>query len=508
MKKYLLLLLLGFDLIINAQPCVTYEGYGPVLLKYGINVFGQPATTFPVVPLYWNRFYKANEITGQIGPTGCAYPADPNIHELGACACILSDFYFRKVTPSCDPTGCGGDLDLPMLPKTDNNSNSINWSDAATWTGTGVPDIAASMAVMVTKSITIDANLSFGAGHWLLLSNGMVSIQTGKTVTLNSTVQIKAAAQLENFGTLKGEGQIVGSLSNNGTLSPGNSPGKFIITGNYTAGSTAIHQMEIASPNLYDTIVVDQNIAAPGGTAVLNGTLTVSLLNGFTPSTGETYKIMNFGAATGAFTSVNLPVLRPGLSWSLQYNATDVSLIVNGVLPVTFASFNAARKGGGVQTDWTTTAELNVARYQIERSADGTAFAAAGSVNSRGGSSNLYSWYDPAPLNGKNYYRLKAIDLDGTWKHSKTVVVDMQATAGVSAFPNPVKPNGVITINLQNMVAAKVDILNATGQMVYSNVGSSSGIIHIPVPAVWPRGTYVLRVLNEKQWIIKKILVQ
>ena len=42
-----------------AQPWVTFEGLGPVHPTYGINVFGQAASNFPVVPLYWNRFYTS-----------------------------------------------------------------------------------------------------------------------------------------------------------------------------------------------------------------------------------------------------------------------------------------------------------------------------------------------------------------------------------------------------------------------------------------------------------------
>ncbi|MEO5593714.1 MAG: T9SS type A sorting domain-containing protein [Chitinophagaceae bacterium] len=491
-----------------AQPCVTFEGLGPVHPTYGINVFGQAASNFPVVPLYWNRFYKTNELTGQIEPMGCAYPADPNIHELGACACILSGFYFRKVTPSCDPTPCDGDVDLPRLPKTDNNSASNSWSAGASWVGGQVPDISSSLAIMVTKSTLVDADITVSENHWLLFSDGSSSILAGKTVTLNSVMQIKSAAQVENFGTLKGNGQIFGSLTNSGILSPGNSPGRFTIVGNYTATASAVHQLEIAAANLYDTISIAEDISAPGGVAALNGTLTVGLLNSFNPSSGDSYKIMTYTSATGTFTNVNLPSLRNGLSWVVNYNAADITLQVTGVLPVTISSFKIDKKDNGVQAVWTTESEINVKNYEVERSADGAYFSKAGSINANAGITNRYSWFDASPLAGKNYYRIKSIDIDGKFSYSKILVINNGDNNKIAAYPNPVKRGDVLQLNLQNSTAAKIEITNTVGQVLYSKTGKVTGNLYIPVPSTWLAGQYVLTVVSENKLITQKILIR
>ena len=69
-------------------------------------------------------------------------------------------------------------------------------------------------------------------------------------------------------------------MFNNGTVSPGNSPGTLTIVGNYTQGSSGNLAMEIAGPNNFDRLVVS-------GTASLAGTLTVTTVNGGTLSFGE-----------------------------------------------------------------------------------------------------------------------------------------------------------------------------------------------------------------------------
>jgi hypothetical protein len=510
MKKFLLSAwIIVFATIAYAQTCPQIEGFTPIPLRFGINVYGMPESVFPTVPLFWNRFYKVDEVTGQLVPTGCSYTGDPNIHELAGCACFLTGIYFRRVTDVCDPTPCGGDLSLPQLPITNPNNPASTWSQAATWLANQLPDISSSLSIMISKPTQVDVDLNFPANHWLILSAGSSSILAGKTVINNSIIQVYPAAQLENFGTLKGSGQITGSLINSGILSPGNSPGKFTIVGNYTATGTAVHEIEIAGSNLYDTINVTRDSSFPGGNAVLNGTLNVGLLNGFLPSAGDSYKIMSYYSATGTFTNTNLPALPPGLSWNIQYNPTGITLQVNAVaLPLTMLYARAYKQNNGVQVSWGTANEVNVKNYNIERSADGVYFNKIGAVNANGSGANNYSWFDPAPANGNNYYRIKCIDLDGKFMYSVVLLINNSGNNELTVFPNPAKRGGMLQVNLQNSIAAKIEMMNATGQMLYSKQGKLSGTISIPVSSGWPMGQYIIRVISENKVETKKILLQ
>jgi len=70
------------------------------------------------------------------------------------------------------------------------------------------------------------------------------------------------------------------------------------------------------------------------GNTALAGILSVELLNGFSPSSGDSYQILS-GARTGFFDSVIFPAV-PGLSWNITYNPTSVVLDVVADLTADF----------------------------------------------------------------------------------------------------------------------------------------------------------------------------
>jgi len=348
---------------------------------------------------------------------------------------------------------------------------------------------------MITKSTQIDADLSFPIDQWLILTAGNSSILSGQTVTDNSVIQVYPAAQLENFGTLKGSGKILGSFINNGILSPGNSPGKFTIVGNYTANSTAVHQVEITSASLYDTISIVSDPSFPSGNAVLNGALHVNLLNGFIPSLGDTFRILSFTSSTGHFASASMPVLPAGLFWNIHYNPDNISMaIVNTApLPLTFTGTRAYGKGDGIQLEWDTEIEDNVQDYEVEGSTDGLHFSKVGTVKAIGAGANHYDWFDASPANGNNYYRIRAVDMDGQFQYSSVLAVRIADTR-ISAYPNPLRRGETLQLSLENTRAGKIEIMNVLGQVLYNKEGKLTGTMSISIPAFWPEGKYLLRV--------------
>jgi len=507
MKKTLLnLCIFFFVATAYAQDCPQIEGLRPIVLRFGTGAFG-PESAFPTIPLYWNRFYKLNELTGLVEPTGCSFTGDPNLHEAVGCVCYLTGSYFRRVTDVCDPTPCAGDAFLTQLPITNNNNPSSNWSQGATWVGNLVPDMSSSLSAVISKSTRIDADLSFPLDQWLILTAGNSSILSGQTVTDNSVIQVYPAAQLENFGTLNGSGKILGSLINSGTLSPGNSPGKFTIAGNYTANSTAIHQVEIASANLYDTISIVSDPSFPSGNAALNGALQVNLLNGYIPSLGDTFRIFSFTSSTGVFASVGMPALPAGLYWNIHYNPDNISLAIVNIapLPLTFVSIRAYDKDEGIQIEWDTEIEENVQGYEVERSTDGVHFSEVGAVKAIGSGANHYNWFDVSPANGNNYYRVKAVDIDGQFKYTSVVTVRTTNTM-ISVYPNPVRRGETLQLNLGNTKAGRIEVINVLERTLYNKEGQLTGTINIVIPTSWPAGKYLLRVISDKV-MIQQIIV-
>jgi hypothetical protein len=100
---------------------------------------------------------------------------------------------------------------------------------------------------------------------------------------------------------------VAKQLVNGGTFRPGgaNAAGELTICGSFTnryAGATGTLAIELGgrAANQYDRLTVTNQLYA-------GGTLDVSLINGFRPVGGDTFKILDFAAAPGTFDTVNLP---------------------------------------------------------------------------------------------------------------------------------------------------------------------------------------------------------
>jgi hypothetical protein len=231
------------------------------------------------------------------------------------------------------------------------------------------------------------------------------------------------------------------------------------------------------------------------------------LLNGYIPSLGDTFRIFSFTSSTGLFASASMPVLPSGLYWNIHYNPDNISLAIVNIapLPLTFISIKATNKDEGIQIEWNTEMEVNVQDYKVERSTDGAHFSEVGAVKAIGSGANHYSWLDASPANGNNFYRVKAVDMDGQFKYTSVVTVRTTNT-GISAYPNPVKRGETLQLSLGDTRAGKIEVINVPGQVLYNKEGHLTGTINIPIPASWPAGKYLLRVISDKV-TIRQILI-
>jgi hypothetical protein len=111
----------------------------------------------------------------------------------------------------------------------------------------------------------------------------------------------------ELTGAIEGNHTFNGNVTNFGTISPGHSPGTVTVNRNLTlqaeieqgllAGSDL--EIEIGGPNPSDYDVIDVN-----GHATLGGQLNVTFINGFTPTAGQRFHILNASSVSGTFDAV------------------------------------------------------------------------------------------------------------------------------------------------------------------------------------------------------------
>ena len=96
------------------------------------------------------------------------------------------------------------------------------------------------------------------------------------------------------------------------------------ISGDLAQGDDATLLMELAGT----TAGIDHDVLQVDGGVSLDGTLEVSLLDGFEPDLGDSFDILDFGSITGEFDSIRLPDLDGGLAWDVSALLADGSLSV------------------------------------------------------------------------------------------------------------------------------------------------------------------------------------
>jgi hypothetical protein len=128
-------------------------------------------------------------------------------------------------------------------------------------------------------------------------------------------------------------------------------------------------------------------------------------------------------------------------------------------LPVEFLQLSATQKGGGVAINWSTSSEINNSYFDVEKSTDGNSFTAINRVKGAGNSSTIknYGSYDSKPIQGFNYYRIKQVDLDGTFKYSDVVNIKISFDkTGISILSNPFVNN--ITADIASPISQRLSV--------------------------------------------------
>ena len=146
----------------------------------------------------------------------------------------------------------------------------------------------------------------------------------------------------------------------------------------------------------------------------------------------------------------------------------NLGCLVTDLLPAELAALSASVSDGKVTLTWKTHTETDVKGFDVERKADGGSFAKIGHVGAAGTSSKerSYSFVDNAG-SGKYAYRLKVVDLDGAFRYTKSVEVNLDVVTEYALeqnYPNPFNPT--TTINFQipqdaNVSLTVYDVLGA-----------------------------------------------
>lgn len=254
----------------------------------------------------------------------------------------------------------------------------------------------------------------------------------------------------------------------------------------------------------YDVLTYDLDAAGstsfPGDVGMIDHIIISNELHdNYIPSSiqiepANTY-ISNYGANTA---SDHLPVIA-------RFNL-DVT-----PLPITLTQFTATPKSQNVVLSWITSTEINNDHFVVERSADGKNFLAIATVKGAGNSNSVISYQtiDQKPLNGKNYYRLRQVDIDGRSTLSSVVMVNFTGDNFIKVYPNPVTTYVKIEgSDIGGKYSAKISSVDGRIILYTSgNLAQVNAAINQRLSGFTP-GVYVLELNSDKQHLTQKFIKQ
>ncbi|MEL6845213.1 MAG: T9SS type A sorting domain-containing protein, partial [Bacteroidota bacterium] len=186
-------------------------------------------------------------------------------------------------------------------------------------------------------------------------------------------------------------------------------------------------------------------------------------------------------------------------------------------LPVELLSFEAEQSEQGIELVWVTASEENTRAFEIERSIDGLVFSKIDEVAAAGSSQEIrpYRFDDNTTANldfAKLFYRLKMVDLDGSFSYSEVESVTLSDKVDFSLMLAPSPPENYLKVEFtaDPGQTAEIIVVNSLGQTMHE-----ARILPEPGVNYWEHqvssyleGVYFIRLVSGQQKAVVKFIMQ
>ena len=154
------------------------------------------------------------------------------------------------------------------------------------------------------------------------------------------------------------------------------------------------------------------------------------------------------------------------------------SFKTDNIVPVELVSFSAHVNENCVSLIWKTETEVNNSNFEIERKSSNNNWQKISSIKGNGTTTNgkTYSFVDRNLSPGKYSYKLKQIDLDGSFEYSKKIEVTIKSPENYvlnQNYPNPFNPTTRISYSIPLISFVTLKIFDVLGNVIATLVNDT-----------------------------------
>jgi len=230
--------------------------------------------------------------------------------------------------------------------------------------------------------------------------------------------------------------------------------------------------------------------------------------------------IVDVGTQTYAdnTTSANTAYTYAVFMSDLAYNYSSGTSSSITALPVELTSFTSNVIGNKVELHWRTATEVNNYGFEVQRSVVGgqqSAWTSLGFVRGNGNcnSTKNYSFTDQ-PASGKEFkYRLKQIDIDGSFEYSFEITAKLENVSAYKLdqnYPNPFNPYTKISYTVPQRAYVHLRVYDMLAKEVVElvNTMQESGRYEVTFDGTnLPSGAYFYKLEAGNYVEVKKLLL-
>ncbi|HSD62352.1 MAG TPA: SBBP repeat-containing protein [Ignavibacteriaceae bacterium] len=204
---------------------------------------------------------------------------------------------------------------------------------------------------------------------------------------------------------------------------------------------------------------------------------------------------------------------------STHESGTDYSFVLIKyavTVPVELTSFNARAVDNTVQLSWSTATETNNRGFEVQRNAVSenkwidAGFVAGNGTATKG---HNYSFVDKNLPAGKYQYRLKQIDLNGSFEYMGTVETEIIQSLVFSLsqnYPDPFNPATTINYSLSNDGKVSLKVYDILGKEISTlvNENQKAGFHSVKFNGSnLPSGVYIYRLNSGINYLTRKMIM-